>query len=171
MPSQTSFNASVEEKLAQLQHLCVLLAAANEACKVRSDVKYASGTADADKSKSLPDFQRFLCKLAQICDTQKGGKTITGLVCLRSPQGAEYLISSNQRKDTELQQTTEYLSGLLNYIATNPEDLKPKPLQKQVLWRILERNFDRLVIYLRELSGALESCIADFSHGRGATGM
>ncbi|UKZ52914.1 hypothetical protein TrVGV298_006700 [Trichoderma virens] len=93
---------------------------------------------------------------------------MTALVCLKGTEGPEYIFTSNYRKETELKETKSFLSNLLIFIGTNPDKLGAKPLQKQVLWRSLEFNFDKLEFYLKALTNALENCIAS-ENGRKLT--
>ncbi|KAL6897627.1 hypothetical protein GGI43DRAFT_97920 [Trichoderma evansii] len=149
-----------ENKLEQLSYLCFLLGAINLACKKREGITYASGS--GNKDKTLTEFQKFLTKLALICDTVKGegGRTVTALVCLKGINGPEYIFTSNFRKEAELEEAKLFLSGLLKFVGTNPDNFKTaKPLQKQVLWKSLEFNSDKLESYLRSLIDALDDCI------------
>ena len=79
-----AFVAANENKLTQLSHLCVLVGALNETCKARGNSKYSSSNINSDTS--LTKFQIFLNKLAQICDSQKGGATMTAMVCSKKPR-------------------------------------------------------------------------------------
>lgn len=158
-PATPSSPAPGQSKLEQLSHLCILLAALNETCKVMGTTQFSSGNFCGDGS--LSSFQVFLNKLAQICDTQKGGDTMTALACLKGSRGPEYIFCCNSRRVSELEQTKTFLSDILEFVATNPDSLGTKPLQKQVLWRILEFNFDKLNFYLKTLASELEYCISD----------
>lgn len=159
-----------KNKLEQLSYLCALLVGINKACMKREGITYASGS--GSKDKTLTEVQKFFSKLALICDTQKGeqGRTVTALVCLRGTEGPEYIFTSNSRKETELRETKSFLSSLLTFVGTNPSKLEPKPLQKQVLWRSLEFNFDKLKCYLDALITALDNCIISESR-RGLNGQ
>jgi hypothetical protein len=135
------------------------LVAVNKACMKRAGTTYISGS--GRKDKTLTEFQKFLTKLALICDTLKGehGRTVTALVCLKGINGPEYILTSNFRKPEELKQTKLFLSELLTFVGVNPDKLQPKPLQKQVLWRSLVFNFDKVDFYLKTLIDALDDCI------------
>ncbi|KAM5360951.1 hypothetical protein ACJZ2D_013405 [Fusarium nematophilum] len=143
----------------RLVSLCILLVAINEACKAKNHVSYSSGHTDHDSR--LSDYQKFLCKLTQICDIQKGGDTVTALTVLKGPQGPNYLFTSNNRKPMEFDQARDFLSELLDTVGRNPNRMNAKPLKKHVLWRILEFNFPRLEQYLKFLGAAIEDCIED----------
>jgi hypothetical protein len=167
-PASSSSLDTSDDQLIQLLYLGTLYAAINETCKERMNIKYASGT--ANPAASVPELEKFLCKLALICDTTKGGTTVTSLVCLKGHKGPNYVLTSNQRKEGELKDTVAFLSDLLELVAkakkpeaTSPKSLIPKPLQKQVLWRILEFNAPRIGIYLNDLVSALERCRSDSS--------
>jgi hypothetical protein len=172
-PASSSSLDTSDDQLIQLLYLGTLHAAINETCKERNNIKYASGT--ANPAASLPELEKFLCKLALICDTTKGGTTVTSLVCLKGRKGPEYVLASNQRKEGELKDTVAFLSDLLDLVAeaekpaaTSKKSLIPKPLQKQVLWRILEFNAPRIGIYLKDLVSALEGCKSK-SDAKGST--
>lgn len=159
----TSYNpvAPKANLSSQLAHLCVLQAAANWACKVRSDVKYASR--DSVWDQSLNDFQKFLCKLAQVCHSEKGGKTMTALACLLDVNGGgNFVFTSNLRKEPELESTKKFLEELLGYVASNPQKLEPKAFQRQILWRCLRFGFAKVDGYLTTLTIMLEKCIEDY---------
>lgn len=150
--------ASSEDQQRQYQCLCIVFQAVNETCKTRSDIKYASG--DTCSDASLTEYEKFLCKLAQVCDSAKGGDTITALVALKGCQGPDYLFASNKRKSAELERTKVFLSELIGYVGDNPEKLALKTLQRKVLGRILEFNFSRLNFYLERLLSSLAVCIS-----------
>jgi hypothetical protein len=141
----------------QYQCLCILLQAVNETCKLRSDIRYSSG-----KSRSyalLTEFQKLICKIAQILDNEKGGDSATALIVAKGLCGPDYVFASNFKKAPELERAKSFLSDLLEYVGSNPDELTPKALQKQVFDRILEFNFLRLDAYLNGLGTALQSCI------------
>lgn len=155
------------DMLEQLSHLCVLLEAANNACMKRDGVKYAMG--DSGGGTSVTEFQKFLSKLALICDSERGKATMTAMVCLKGTDGPEYVFASNSRKQMELEATKEFISTLLDYVSKNPETLQLKALQKRVLWRILEFGFGKLRYYLAKLDVALGHCINDCEQTRPAS--
>lgn len=168
LPAAYSLLDDHREKLTQLTHLCVLLGALNETCKSIENRKYSSGSPHQDAS--LTKFQIFLNMLAQILDTRKGNTTITALAGLNGLNGAEFVFCSNLRKESELEHTKAFLSKLLEFVSTNPEKLAAKPLQKQVLWRILEHNSERVVYYLNSFSNAVEECIMNYQEREESAG-
>ncbi|KAL9568763.1 hypothetical protein ACKAV7_007077 [Fusarium commune] len=141
----------------QYQYLCILLQAVNETCKHMSDIRYSSGKSQSDAL--LTDYQKFICKMAQILDNEKGGDSATALIVAKGLRGPDYVFASNSRKATELESAKSFFSDLLGYVGSNPDGLTPKGLQKQVFDRILEFNFLRFDAYLNGLGTALQSCI------------
>ncbi|EFQ30144.1 uncharacterized protein GLRG_05288 [Colletotrichum graminicola M1.001] len=141
--------AYTNEKDRQLFYLSSLFGAVNESCKKMNNVTYSSGDSRGDRI--LSPFRSFLCKLAQVCDAEKGGDTVTALVALRAANGPGYLFASNNRKEQELESTRKFLSDLLNFVGRHPESLTEKTLKKQVLGRILEFNFSRVGFYLKQI--------------------
>ncbi|KAF5677153.1 hypothetical protein FDENT_9276 [Fusarium denticulatum] len=141
----------------QYQCLCILLQAVNETCKHRSDIRYSSGKSHSDAR--LTDYEKLICKMAQILDNEKGGDSVTALIVAKGLRGPDYVFASNLKKASELDRAKLFLSDLLEYVGSNPDGLTPKGLQKQVFDRILEFNFLRFDVYLNGLGAALQSCI------------
>lgn len=141
----------------QYQCLCIVLQAVNETCKHRSDIRYSSGKSYSDAL--LTEFQKFICKMAQMLDNEKGGDSATALIVAKGLRGPDYVFASNSRKAAELDRAKSFFSDLIGYVGSNPDELTPKGLQKQVFDRILEFNFLRFDEYLNGLGTALQSCI------------
>ncbi|KAF4996128.1 hypothetical protein FGRMN_4678 [Fusarium graminum] len=146
-----------DEHWNQYRCLCIVLQAVNETCKQRTDIRYSSGSGCSDAS--LTDFQKLVCKMAQILDSEKGGNRATALVVLNGSRGPEYVFTSNFRKESELERVKSFFYDLLKYVGDQPADFNPKAVQRQVLVRILEFNFLRLDVYLDGLNAALDYCI------------
>ncbi|KAJ9422659.1 hypothetical protein QL093DRAFT_2564309 [Fusarium oxysporum] len=123
----------------------------------QSDIRYSSGKSQSDAL--LTDYQKFICKMAQILDNEKGGDSATALIVAKGLRGPDYVFASNSRKASELERAKSFLSDLLGYVGSNPDGLTPKGLQKQVFNRILEFNFLRFDAYLNGLGTALQFCI------------
>ncbi|GKT86905.1 hypothetical protein Ct61P_04755 [Colletotrichum tofieldiae] len=159
---------STDRKNLQLFCLNTFFTAVNESCKQMNNIVYSS--ANSDKDRILTPFQAFLCKLAQICDSEKGPNTITALVALKAANGPGYLFASNNRKKPELDETKGFLSNLLDFVAKNPNGLAERPMKKQVLWRILEFNFPRVKWYLKQIAISVDECIRECSGPQTADG-
>ncbi|KAK2057587.1 hypothetical protein LY76DRAFT_92067 [Colletotrichum caudatum] len=158
----------INEKDLQLFYLSSLFCAVNESCRKMNNVTYSSGDYRGDRV--LSPFQKFLCKLAQVCDAEKGGDTITALVALRAADGPLYHFASNGRKPSELESTKNFLSDLLGYVGRNPDGLAEKPLKKQVLHRILEFNLPRVLFYLKRVIASVGECIIATTHSSATQG-
>ena len=89
---------------------------------------------------------------------------MTAMVCLKGKDGPDYLFTSNLRNESELEITKNDLIGLLKFVSLNSANLEEKALHKQVLWKILELNFDRLGQYLKILSRELADCVEELQH-------
>ncbi|KAJ3479056.1 hypothetical protein NLG97_g8415 [Lecanicillium saksenae] len=151
--------APIEEKERQLACLSFLYEAINETCRAGAAVAHSSDVAGQEENLSSTEI--LLCKLAHICDSRKGGDTITALVCLKGHEGPEYIICSNNRCDSELNDCRDFLWNLLSFVMINPDRVAPKPLVKQVLWKVLEFNINRVGHYLKALAETLAFCIED----------
>ncbi|TDZ16498.1 hypothetical protein Cob_v010677 [Colletotrichum orbiculare MAFF 240422] len=106
-------------------------------------------------------FHCFVDKLAQVCDNERGGDTVTACAILKTPQGPEFILASNGRDEDKLQEVKEFAESLLDFASSNPLGLSQKPLVKQVLWRILRFNLPRVAVYLDKVAEHLDACIAD----------
>ncbi|KAI0123440.1 hypothetical protein BJ170DRAFT_687445 [Xylariales sp. AK1849] len=104
-------------------------------------------------------FHCFLDKVAQVCDSERGGETVTAVAVLQDLQGPIYVLGSNQRSQRELGKTEEYLKRLLSLIGENPDRLKDRTLRKHVMWQALEFGIKRVDLYLRILIAVLDQCI------------
>ncbi len=151
--------ASLKDKEIQLACLSFLYEAVNETCRAGAGVTYSSSAADHEED--LSDTEIFLCKLAKICDSKKGGDTITALACLKDGDRLEYILCSNARHGPDLEACAVFLTDLLNYIIMNPDKLQDKALRKQVLWRVLKFNIGRVGFYLKALNATVADCIDD----------
>ncbi|KAF6823918.1 hypothetical protein CPLU01_11142 [Colletotrichum plurivorum] len=141
----------------------VLEHALKKSCRSQRDVFTEPSAADVDSFtiSNTQAFHSFVDKLSQVCDNQRGGATVTSFAVLKGPNGPEYVFGSNQRTEADLAEVQEFIDDLLHFVGDNPSTLKPKPLTKQVLWRILLFNQLRLQFYLKSLVRHLEKCIED----------
>ncbi|KAL6912551.1 hypothetical protein FSST1_010311 [Fusarium sambucinum] len=112
----------------------------------------------------MPDFEAFqfyVNKLAQVCDNERGGDTISALAILQGSLGPNYVFGFNSKDTRGLQTTQDFVQALLNLVGKNPKGLQTAALGKRVLWFILSFNFPRLKEYLRYLSEAVQECLED----------
>ncbi|KAG5662036.1 hypothetical protein KAF25_004275 [Fusarium avenaceum] len=110
----------------------------------------------------MPDlkaFQFFVNKLAQVCDNERGGDTITALAVLQGSRGPHYVFGSNAKDARALETAKNFVKELLDLVGKNPEDLKTAALGKRALWFILSFNIARLREYLQHLGMAIQECL------------
>ncbi|RFN42553.1 hypothetical protein FIE12Z_12791 [Fusarium flagelliforme] len=117
----------------------------------------SAGTYQAEM-EDLEAFRFFVNKLAQVCDNERGGDTVTAIAILRGSAGPNYVIGSNFRDPGDLQMTKDFMQALLDLMGKNPDKLQPKALRSRVLWFILSFNIPRLQEYLQHLSQAVQDC-------------
>lgn len=121
-----------------------------------------SGSVPADSL--ITDEQWFHCfenKLAQVCDNERGGNTVTSVAIVRCSGCPLFVLGSNQRKKPQRLEMENFVTGLLNLIGKNPDQLQLKALRRKVLWRILEFGIKRVDLYLKYLGLSLDQCIDD----------
>ncbi|KAI1071788.1 hypothetical protein LB507_005462 [Fusarium sp. FIESC RH6] len=109
----------------------------------------------------MPDlkaFQFYVNKLAQVCDNERGGGTISAIAILRGSVGPSYVIGSNSKDEWALKRTKSFVQTLLDLVGKNPEKLQSRALEKRVLWFILYSNIARLQEYLQYLVQAVRQC-------------
>lgn len=141
----------------------VLEHALKQACRSQRDVFAEPSTIEVEPltASNTQALHSFVDKLSQVCDNQRGGATVTSFAILKGANGPEYVFGSNQRTEAELREVREFIEDLLLFVGSNPEKLKPKPLTKKVLWKILLFNQPRLQFYLQKLVRNLDKCIKD----------
>ena len=103
-------------------------------------------------------FRFYVNKLAQACDNERGGDTVSAIAILQGSAGPNYVIGSNFRDPGDLQRTEDFMRRLLDLVGKNPDSLQPKPLRSRVLWYILGFNIPRLEEYLQNLKAAVQEC-------------
>ncbi|KAF4472242.1 hypothetical protein FALBO_841 [Fusarium albosuccineum] len=104
-------------------------------------------------------FQTLANKLAQVCDNERGGDTVTALTVLQAERGPEFVLASNRKDQAGLQSTEVFLNRLLRLVGDNPEGLNRNALEKRVLWMMLSFNIPRVTEYQQNLRKALDVCL------------
>ncbi|KXH61421.1 hypothetical protein CSAL01_05247 [Colletotrichum salicis] len=109
----------------------------------------------------------FMNKLAQICDNQRGGKTVTSVAIIQLPDILIYTFASNQRSAKEVAEVEEFIFSVLEYLSEtdatpsdSQDDITSNSFQ-HVLGQILYFHRRRIQCYRAGLAGALSQCIAD----------
>ncbi|KND92723.1 hypothetical protein TOPH_02769 [Tolypocladium ophioglossoides CBS 100239] len=108
-------------------------------------------------------FQAFLNKLGHVCDSMKGGNTVTSFVALRHEHnqgGVNYWFAANRRSTDELEATATYVEGLLQKVNQVTEGREHEnDVRIDLLCDILRFNRSRVSVYLRTLRSQIEECL------------
>lgn len=118
----------------------------------------STGTYEAEMP-DLKAFQFYVNKVAQVCDNERGGNTISALAILRGSVGPNYVFGFNFKDTGGLETTRNFVQALLDLVGKNPDNLQTAALGKRVLWFILSFNLPRLKEYLQLLSQAVQECL------------
>ncbi|KAK3317477.1 hypothetical protein B0T19DRAFT_292904 [Cercophora scortea] len=118
------------------------------------------------ESKSPRDsFRCFVNKLGQICDSERGGDTITAFAVLQ-PGSIEYRFASNNRDRRALIQVKKYVTMILRILGEASDDeLKKEDLSQRdsvfsvVLRTVLAFNWPRISLYVTALRQHLVFCM------------
>jgi hypothetical protein len=141
----------------------VLGCALNKACRSESVTSYSEISSSRHHNTSVSPKSYANC-LAEVCDSEKGGDTVTGVVILQHPSNIQYVIASNQRSQNKLDQTKSFVTSLLKLLKENsqqdhgPGSASPKP-RVEVLRSIIDFNSSRLSLYALWISKHTEACI------------
>jgi hypothetical protein len=110
-------------------------------------------------------FHAFVYKLAHVCDSDKGGRSVTAIMILRGGSGAvQYYFASNQREQEELDTTKDFIGKLLQQVGETPaKSSNHGPLFDKVLQSVLIFNRPRLTIYWKSLMFQARDCLENCS--------
>ncbi|KAF4445849.1 hypothetical protein F53441_10495 [Fusarium austroafricanum] len=111
---------------------------------------------------AMPDFeafQFFTNKMAQVCDNERGGNSVSALAILQGELGPNYVFGSNYKDENEVESTQDFVRTLLDLVGLNPDSLGTSALQKKVLALMLSFNMPRLGEYLLLLKRSVNSCL------------
>jgi cytochrome P450 len=103
-------------------------------------------------------FQCFLNKLAQICDTERGGKTVTAFTVLKHPDHIEYVFASNQRKLKGLVEAQGFVKDLLTCLG-EVELSALDGLKSAMIRKIICFGKPRIQGYIGDLKAHTATCI------------
>ncbi|KAI8710922.1 hypothetical protein NCS52_01521000 [Fusarium sp. LHS14.1] len=119
-------------------------------------------TVDFDILQSDSEAFRVLVnKLAQVCDNERGGNSVTAMTILEGTSGPQFVFAANREDEEETRATTRFVTNLLQLAGQNPQNLSPDALEKRVLWMILAFNMSRIIEYKDGLDKALGLCLED----------
>lgn len=107
----------------------------------------------------------FVNKLAQICDSKRGGDTVTAFAILQ-PNDVQYRFASNKRSAGDLKKVQTYITDILTILGkASNEDIRKAiwnrqiPIFSVILQKIIKFNRRRLVTYIKEIANHSGSCI------------
>ncbi|KAF5635477.1 uncharacterized protein FTJAE_6375 [Fusarium tjaetaba] len=98
-------------------------------------------------------YHHFLHKLASICDSTKGGRTVTSIAILDEEEKYKYVFACNQISDGDLADTRDLLTTVLTSLCdfhTFPLG-KKNTVESKILKKILSFNSPRINFYLNHL--------------------
>lgn len=104
-------------------------------------------------------FQTFANKLAQVCDNERRGRSITVVCILKGDYGPIYIFAANRKGPRDTSATEAFLNKLLCLVGKNPEELRDHALQRRTLRLILSFNIARIEEYPAGLKRSLTQCL------------
>ncbi|KAK0612079.1 hypothetical protein B0T14DRAFT_531565 [Immersiella caudata] len=135
------------------------------AAYVNGQIAESAGSEAALPSSRKQIYFCFVNKLAHICDSRKGGKTVTSFAVLQ-PGSIEYRFGSNSRRPSELTKVRNYITGILTTLGeASSDDIKKatkdskQPIFCQILAKITLFNRPRIEYYARTLAKQVDFCI------------
>lgn len=109
------------------------------------------------------EFFCFVNKLAQICDSQPGGDTITAIAVLQ-PGSIQYRFASNNRDAMSLEMVKRYLTDILNTLGQTANS-ELDNIYQDILGKVVAFNMARIEIYIGGLMKHFDFCIATCESG------
>jgi hypothetical protein len=103
-------------------------------------------------------FQSFVNKLAHLCDTDKGGNTVTAFTVLKHPDQIEYRFTSNQRGTDDFVRAKDFITSILNILG-NMEGHEKEGVISSILRKSLSFSRARLMVDMRILKSRVISCM------------
>lgn len=139
----------------------VLLVALNHATSETAAPNILDAPVNHDDPKQV--FHTFVYKLAHVCDSAKGGSSVTSFVVLQDGRNEDivhYWFASNQRTQQELETTATFVRTLLRKVGQTPENpSQQSSVPEDLLWDVLRFNCPRISYYLRELKSQVTKCL------------
>lgn len=118
----------------------------------------------------LRAFHRYLDRLAQVCDSSRGGATVTAIAAVATPSHVHYRFGSNQRKPLELERTRNYITEILQMLGrTNIAQLDS--IRPELMRRVLTFTEPRITVYMRTLYTKSLECLSLYQNSSSSTGV
>ena len=112
-------------------------------------------SAPAGRGNPEDVFRRFVNSVALLCDTEKGGNTVTAVTVLADPP--TYLFSSNKRSDSEMDKLKTFLETVLRGVDSSG----PSPDSSVVLRKAVVHCKPRVQFYIQRLQANIISCLEE----------
>ncbi|KAM0254554.1 hypothetical protein ACHAQJ_006660 [Trichoderma viride] len=128
-------------------------------------IQHEPNTMNDSVDNAEQTFKCFGNRLAQVCDNVRGenGATVSSIAVLLEPEGAHYIIGSNNRKGPKLQEVELFVKQLLKIVAKSTElPVDRDSARKEALWHVLRFNESRVRFYLANTVNHLRDCIDDY---------
>lgn len=139
----------------------ILLKSLSEVCQ-RSGQRKEIDAAPNLYQSAEEKFQTFVNKVAQICDYEPKGKTVTACVVIQQSDGVLYVLGSNDRSALALELMRTNLLSVLEILKTNilsgHAEAEPD-LNGRLLRLVLSLNCVRVKSYLKLLGTELAECV------------
>lgn len=136
----------------------VLLSGLNAACIRNRPVYFLDISTNAAQSPEQA-FHDFVNKLAQLCDIERGGKTVTAFTVLQFPDHIQYLFTSNDRETEGFIRAQRFIISILNALGTaERHELQEKI--SNILRTSLSFTRPRVEAYVNVLKEQASVCIS-----------
>ena len=134
--------------------------------KALTDITHEEGSLGLPETPARPRteeqrFHQFVHKLAGVCDSTRGGKTVTSFAVLEHEDRFVYVFGCNQVCSLDLVKTQKFVTELLDTLSGfhQLDEAARGPVRRAVLEMILAFNMPRLDIYLKSFKGQLKECL------------
>ncbi len=149
----------------------VLLECLNEVCPGAAPQKDSDAPRNPNQSPEEM-FYTFVNKLAQICDFQPKGNTVTAIAVIWRNGRICYILASNRRTTGTLRTARAGLTAVLDILKANLEATareSDEVMEGRLMREVLNWNSVRVRSYLTSLAKALQACLkrCDDSHPDG----
>ncbi|KAM7217515.1 hypothetical protein V8F06_007146 [Rhypophila decipiens] len=146
-----SRSASVRFYEAVIFLYCLIQVNYNNGTTTEPDLETATGKTPKD------EFFCFVNKLAQICDSERGGDTITAFSVLQ-PGSIQYRFASNNRSHSDLEKVREYITNILTTLGQTPDE-PLETIREDILGKVMMFNRARVENYVGGVLKELDFCI------------
>lgn len=111
------------------------------------------------------EFQDFVNKLSQFCDSERRGKTVTAFVVLQFPDHIEYRFASNSRNGNDLIRTQSFVKRMLDTLH-KADEFKSSELNSKILQQALIFTRPRIEADVKLLNINTALCIKSCERDR-----